>query len=89
MPIIIAAEYVVTPFGLNAGANFDGRREAGEIVIAENATVWEFTPFEFGSWSFGSTTKIRGAFTSLEYLGTGLNNAAPNGSCYKGFDQLR
>jgi len=30
------------------------RREEGEVVVAENATVWEFTPFEFGSWAFGS-----------------------------------
>ncbi|WWC92469.1 uncharacterized protein L201_007427 [Kwoniella dendrophila CBS 6074] len=63
-------------------------REHGELVVAENATVWEFTPYEFGSWAFGSTTKSIGAFTSLEYLGSELNNGQPNGTCYKGFDQL-
>ena len=31
---------------------------------------------------------MRGAFTPLEYLGTSLNNGQPNGTCYKGFDQL-
>ena len=56
--------------------------------MAENATVWEFTPYEFGSWAVGSNTKTTGAFTPLEYLGSSLNNAQPNGTCYKGFDQL-
>ncbi|WRT70853.1 phospholipase B [Kwoniella shivajii] len=63
-------------------------REAGELVVAENATVWEFTPFEFGSWAFGSVVKSIGAFTSIEYLGSNLNNGSANGTCYKGFDQL-
>ncbi|WWC65337.1 uncharacterized protein I303_107955 [Kwoniella dejecticola CBS 10117] len=63
-------------------------REAGELVVAENATVWEFTPYEFGSWAFGSVVKSIGAFTNMEYLGSELNNGSPNGSCYKGFDQL-
>ncbi|WVQ86181.1 hypothetical protein IAT38_008349 [Cryptococcus sp. DSM 104549] len=63
-------------------------REEGELVIAENATVWEFTPFEFGSWAFGSVYKSPGAFTSMEYLGTPVNNGASNGTCWKGFDQL-
>ncbi|WVW80592.1 phospholipase B [Kwoniella bestiolae CBS 10118] len=63
-------------------------REQGELVIAENATVWEFTPFEFGSWAFGSEVKSIGAFTNLEYLGSELNNGQTNGTCWKGFDQL-
>ncbi|GFZ51352.1 Lysophospholipase [Saitozyma sp. JCM 24511] len=63
-------------------------REPGEYVIAENATVWEFTPYEFGSWAFGSDTKVRGAFTPLEYLGSQVNNGQSNGTCWKGFDQL-
>ena len=57
-------------------------------MIAENATVWEFTPFEFGSWAFGSTTKVVGAFTPLEYLGSSIDDGKSNGTCYKGFDQL-
>ncbi|WWC72722.1 phospholipase B [Kwoniella pini CBS 10737] len=63
-------------------------REAGELVVAENATVWEFTPYEFGSWAFGSVQKSIGAFTNLEYLGSELNGGQPNGTCFKGFDQL-
>lgn len=50
--------------------------------------MWEFTPWEFGAWAFGANTKVPGAFTPLEYLGTGLNNGQPNGTCYKGFDQM-
>lgn len=64
------------------------RREAGELVIAENATVWEFTPYEFGSWAFGSQYKSPGAFTPIEYLGTSVDDGSPNGTCWKGFDQL-
>ncbi|ODN92068.1 phospholipase B [Cryptococcus wingfieldii CBS 7118] len=64
------------------------QREQGELVIAENATVYEFTPYEFGSWAFGSNYKSAGAFTSVEYLGTSLDNGAANGTCWKGFDQL-
>lgn len=64
------------------------RREAGETIVAENATVWEFTPFEFGSWAFGADPKVLGAFTPLEYLGSHVNNGQANGTCYKGFDQL-
>jgi lysophospholipase len=63
-------------------------REEGEIVTPANATLWEFTPWEFGAWAFGNNTKYRGAFTPLEYLGTGVDNAQPNGTCYKGFDQM-
>lgn len=51
--------------------------------------MWEFTPYEFGSWAFGSDTKVRGAFTPLEYLGSQVNNGQANGTCWKGFDQLR
>ena len=53
-----------------------------------NASVYEMTPWEFGSWAFGSVRKVRGAFTPIEYIGSKLDNAQPNGSCYKGFDQM-
>lgn len=46
------------------------------------------TPWEFGSWAFGSTRKVRGAFTPIEYVGSELDNAQPSGKCYKGFDQM-
>lgn len=63
-------------------------REPGELVVPANATVYELTPWEFGSWAFGSVTKVRGAFSPIEYLGSSLNNGQANGTCYKGFDQM-
>lgn len=64
-------------------------REPGTTLIAENATYFELTPLEFGSWSWGNTTRTTGAFTPIEYLGSSLNNGQPNGTtCWKGFDQL-
>lgn len=57
-------------------------------MIAENATVWEFTPYEFGSWAIGFGNLSRGYFTPTEYMGTAVVNGKPNGTCYKGFDQL-
>jgi lysophospholipase len=72
----------------HTAAVLNSRREPDEIVIPGNASVYEMTPYEFGSWAFGSTRKVRGAFTPIEYLGSELNNGQLNGSCYKGFDQL-
>ncbi|EIW66264.1 hypothetical protein TREMEDRAFT_45759 [Tremella mesenterica DSM 1558] len=64
-------------------------RAPGTTVIPENSTVYEFTPYEFGSWSWGNTSKTVGAFTSIEYLGSSLDNGQPNDTtCFKGFDQL-
>lgn len=90
MPIIIASEYVFHHHKEEQEEMLTcNRREPNELVIPENATTWEFTPYEFGSWAFGSMTKVRGAFTPVEYLGTRMNNGQVNGSCYKGFDQMR
>ncbi|KAJ9127492.1 hypothetical protein QFC24_000901 [Naganishia onofrii] len=63
-------------------------REPGELVIPLNSTVYEFTLAEFGSWVWGSERKDQGGFTSLEYLGTSLNNGQPTSdtACVKGFD---
>ncbi|WRT70849.1 uncharacterized protein IL334_007848 [Kwoniella shivajii] len=64
------------------------QREEGEYVVAQNSTVWEFTPYSFGSWAFGSKKKVPGGFTPIEYLGTRLNDGKVNGTCYKGIDRL-
>lgn len=65
------------------------RREHNEVVVPNNATVWEFTPWEYGSWAVGADdNKTSGFFTPIEYLGTRMNNGQPNGTCYKGFDQM-
>lgn len=58
-------------------------------MIGSNATVWEWTPWEYGSWAIGNDqNRSAGFFTPIEYLGTQMNNGQPNGTCYKGFDQL-
>ncbi|WVQ63560.1 uncharacterized protein L199_001713 [Kwoniella botswanensis] len=64
------------------------QREEGEYVIAQSATVWESTPYSFGSWAFGSKRKTPGGFTPVEYLGTTLDNAQAKGQCWKGLDRL-
>ncbi|CDZ98760.1 phospholipase b [Phaffia rhodozyma] len=65
--------------------------------ISENATLWEFSYNEFGTWGFGGGVDVKearhaGAFTLIEYLGTSLNNGVPNSTntdqCVKGFDNL-
>jgi lysophospholipase len=52
---------------------------------ADNATQYEFTPYEFGSWDKGVE-----AFTPTEYLGTKLQNGAiALGSyCTRNFDNI-
>jgi lysophospholipase len=50
----------------------------------DNATAYEFTPYEFGSWDKGIQ-----AFTPTGSLGTTVNNGKPTGGkCKSRFDQL-
>ena len=59
----------------------DGRYQ-GETLIAENATVYEFTPLEFGSFD----PQLH-AFTPLKYIGTNVTAGVPdNKTCVAGFD---
>lgn len=59
----------------------DGRRE-NETLVASNATIYEFNPFEFGAWDRGLRL-----FYPVEYLGTQMNDGKPgNETCVKGFD---
>ncbi|KAI4160407.1 MAG: hypothetical protein LQ342_005731 [Letrouitia transgressa] len=68
-----------TPFPILVA---DGRAP-GEQLVSLNATVYEFNPFEFGTWdptTFG--------FAPLEYLGSNFSNGVlfdPD-SCVRGFD---
>ena len=56
----------------------------GQCLPGPNATMYEFTPFEFGSWDAGVS-----AFTQTKYLGTALNNGMPiNGTCVISYDNL-
>lgn len=54
-------------------------------VISLNATVFEFNPFEMGSWD----PSLR-AFTDVKYLGTDVSNGRPShqGQCVEGFDNV-
>ncbi|KAL8730857.1 MAG: hypothetical protein Q9166_003784 [cf. Caloplaca sp. 2 TL-2023] len=60
----------------------DGRAP-GELLISGNTTVYEFNPFEFGTWdptTFG--------FVPVEFLGSNFSGGelAPGVQCVRGFD---
>lgn len=56
-------------------------RNPGELIINENSTVFEFTPYELGSWDSSLNS-----FVDIVYLGTSLDNGMPNGSCVTNYD---
>ncbi|CAI4047916.1 hypothetical protein SKDZ_13G1380 [Saccharomyces kudriavzevii ZP591] len=60
----------------------DGRYP-GTTVINLNATLFEFTPFEMGSWD-----PSLNAFTDVKYLGTKVINGKPvnKDQCVSGYD---
>ena len=60
----------------------DGRAP-DEMLIASNTTIYEFNPFEFGTWD--PTTY---GFVPLEYLGSNFSGGSlPDGAdCVRGFD---
>ncbi|KAF4981040.1 hypothetical protein FZEAL_3092 [Fusarium zealandicum] len=62
----------------------DGRAP-GERVISLNATVYEFNPFEIGTWD--PTTY---GFVPIRYLASNFTNGTipSNGTCVRGFDQI-
>jgi lysophospholipase len=62
----------------------DGRAP-GTTVISLNSTVYEFNPFEFGSWD--PTTY---GFAPLRYIGSNFSRGVipPQLPCVRGFDQV-
>ena len=60
----------------------DGRAP-GELLISDNTTVYEFNPWEFGT--FDPTTY---GFVPLEFLGSNFSGGVlpPNDQCVRGFD---
>jgi lysophospholipase len=58
-------------------------RRPGEYTINLNSTVYEISPYEFGTWD--SRVNL---FTPTQYLGSNLNNGKPvNGNiCVSDFD---
>ena len=55
----------------------------GECGPLPNATTYELSPYEFGSWDSDVS-----AFTPTQYLGTSLHNGAPTGTCTMNYDNL-
>ncbi|ESZ89919.1 lysophospholipase [Sclerotinia borealis F-4128] len=55
----------------------------GQCTPGPNATMWEFSPYEFGSWDADVS-----AFTPTEYLGTAMKNGVPTGKCTTNYDNL-
>ncbi|KAH3678930.1 hypothetical protein WICPIJ_008770 [Wickerhamomyces pijperi] len=74
-----AFQNALVPFPISVA---DGRAP-GTLVISGNSTIFEFNPFEMGTWD-----KSVHAFTDLEYLGTHVTNGKPDNSdiCVRGFD---
>jgi lysophospholipase len=61
------------------GANGVNAVDAGLCGPTDNGTVWEFTPYDFGSWDDGVA-----AWIPVEHLGT----AVGDDECTVGFDNL-
>jgi lysophospholipase len=57
----------------------------GECIPGPNATTYELTPYEFGSWDQGVS-----AFTQSNFLGSNLSNGQPieSGRCIVNYDNL-
>lgn len=60
-------------------------RAPGDIIVSLNATVFEFNPFEFGTWD----NTIYG-FSPLKYIGSNFSagELPPSQGCVAGFDNL-
>lgn len=56
-------------------------RAPGTTIIAANSTIFEFNPFELGSWD-----PYVYSFTDIKYLGTEVSDGKNNGTCIAGFD---
>jgi lysophospholipase len=70
------------PYPILTALNAD--LSTGVCVPTANASVWEMTPFETGSWAPGVN-----AFTPSAYLGSSLSKGVSStGTCTSGFDNL-
>jgi lysophospholipase len=68
---------IITAIGVVASEN--------QCVPPNDATQYEFSPFEFGSWDEGVS-----AFTPVRYIGSDLTNGAPSeeNKCIEHYDNL-
>lgn len=71
------------PFPIITAIGVVGRDD--QCSPPDDATQYEFHPFEFGSWDEGVS-----AFTPVKYLGSDLNNGEPveEGKCITQYDNL-
>ena len=70
------------PFPIITALNLDPA--SGACTPPNNAVIYEFSPYEFGSFDIGVN-----AFTQTKYLGTSLNNGQPTKStCEVNYDNL-
>lgn len=70
------------PYPVIQATNADVSR--GELFPNSTDPLWEFGPYEFGSWN-----KEVGAFVPSKYLGSKLTaGRTTNGSCETDFDNL-
>jgi len=51
--------------------------------VPNDAPIYEYTPYEFGTWDSSNVTE-GGFFTPVQWLGSDPDN----GTCYHGYDQL-
>ncbi|KAI1326946.1 lysophospholipase catalytic domain-containing protein [Xylariaceae sp. FL0255] len=60
-------------------------RSPGTVIVSLNSTVFEFNPWEFGSWD----PTLYG-FAPTEYIGSNFSNGAiaDDGKCVRGYDQF-
>lgn len=60
-------------------------RSPNTVTTYSNSTIFEFNPFEMGSWD-----ENLHAFTDLKYLGTNVFNGVPvtKGKCVTGYDNV-
>ncbi|UZJ55172.1 hypothetical protein CBS101457_004492 [Exobasidium rhododendri] len=61
-------------------------REPGQLLINRNTTVFEFNPYEFGSWD-----PVVSGFIPIDILGTPMNNGVTNETdsrCTYGFENF-
>ncbi|KIY04123.1 uncharacterized protein Z520_00815 [Fonsecaea multimorphosa CBS 102226] len=79
MPIVLLSEVVPGSSPEVGGIMYPG-------VNSSNLTMYEQTPFEFGSWVGG---RVQG-FMPTKFLGTAMNNGTPASSnhCVNGFDKV-
>lgn len=67
---------IITALGVNTAQ--------GQCLPAPDATTYEFSPYEFGSFDSGVS-----AFTPTKYLGTSLSNGVPTKTtCTQNYDNL-